>query len=121
MSLGYYLKCAVIGVVTGLLNGLFGSGGGTIVVPAMTLYLNINERSSHATALLIILPLTIISSMFYISNNYVDWVLLYKTAIGGIAGGIVGALLLKKIPEDYLRIIFGSFIIFVSIRMVFFK
>lgn len=118
MGYKYYFKCAVIGIITGILNGLFGSGGGTVVVPAMTRFLNVDEHSSHATAILIILPLTIVSSLFYINNNYVDWVLLYKTAIGGIIGGTLGAVLLNRIPEKHLRIIFGCIIIFVSIRMV---
>lgn len=121
MNLVYYLKCAAIGIITGILNGLFGSGGGTIVVPAMVHFLNVDEHKAHATAISIILPLTIISSFFYINSNYVDWNLILKTSIGGIAGGYIGAKLLKVIPAKYLSKIFGAFMIFASIRMVFYS
>ena len=116
----FYLKCAIIGVLTGILNGLFGSGGGSIVVPAMVYYLGIEDHKAHATAIAIILPLTIISSLFYIYNSYVDWTLVYKTALGGIFGGFIGAKVLRAMPDNILRKIFGSFMIFASIRMVFF-
>lgn len=121
LNLGYYIKCCIIGIITGILNGLFGSGGGTIVVPAMIYYLDIDDHKAHATAIAIILPLTVISSMFYIYNRYVDWSLVIKTAAGGVVGGYIGAKLLKIVPDNYLRKIFGGFMIFASIRMVLFS
>lgn len=120
MKVKYYIKCSIIGTMAGILNGLFGSGGGTIVVPAMIHYLNIDDHKAHATAVAIILPLTVVSSFFYIYNSYIDWSLVIKTAIGGIIGGYIGAKLLKVLPDKYLRKIFGLFMIFASIRMVFF-
>lgn len=121
MKLNYYLKCGIIGFFTGILNGLFGSGGGTIVVPAMIYYLHVDDHKAHATAIAIILPLTIISSFVYIYNSFVDWDLVLKTSIGGVVGGYIGAKLLRVIPDKYLRKIFGGFMIFASIRMVFFS
>lgn len=116
-----YAKYAVIGLVTGAANGLFGSGGGTIAVPAMTLLLGAGEHKAHATAISIILPLTIVSAFFYISNNYVDWNLTFKVIIGGIAGGYAGARLLAVCPAVLLRRIFGIFMIIAGLRMVFWK
>lgn len=121
MKLIYFLKCLVIGIITGVLNGLFGSGGGTIVVPAMVYLLDIDEHKAHATAISIILPLTIISSFFYINSNFADWDLILKTSVGGIIGGYIGAKLLKITPAKYLSKIFGVFMIFASIRMVFYN
>lgn len=120
MDIKYYSKCAVIGILTGILNGLFGAGGGVIVVPAMIYLLNTEPHKAHASAISIILPLTIVSSLFYIFNNYVEWGLVYKTSIGGIFGGLLGAIFLKSIPDNYLRKIFGCFMILASFRMVFY-
>ncbi|MGI6777505.1 MAG: sulfite exporter TauE/SafE family protein [Acetivibrionales bacterium] len=117
-TLKRYLKYVIIGLVTGTANGLFGSGGGTIVVPAMVLLLGSSEHKAHATAILIILPLTVVSAFFYITNNYVDWSITWKVIVGGIAGGYIGARLLDICPAKLLRKVFALFIIIASIRMI---
>lgn len=113
-----YLKYALIGLVTGAANGLFGSGGGTIAVPAMVLLLGADEHKAHATAISIILPLTMLSAFFYISNNYIDWGLTYKVMLGGLLGGYIGAKLLGRCPALLLRKIFGFFMLAASVRML---
>jgi uncharacterized membrane protein YfcA len=113
------IKCVFIGLVTGMANGLFGSGGGTIAVPAMVLLLGEEEHKSHATAISIILPLTVVSAFFYITNNYVNWNITFKVTLGGIAGGYIGAKLLNICPESLLRKIFAVFMIAAAIRMIY--
>lgn len=113
-----YFKYALIGVITGAANGLFGSGGGTIAVPAMVLLLGEEEHKAHATAISIILPLTIVSAFFYIANNFVDWSLTLKVTLGGMAGGYAGAKLLNICPANILRKIFAVFMIAAAIRMI---
>ncbi len=114
-----YLKYIVIGMAAGVANGLFGSGGGTIAVPAMVFLLDADEHKAHATALLIILPLTLVSVYFYLSHNYVDWNITWKAMVGGVVGGALGAFLLNKCPSKVLRKIFGIFMILAAIRMIF--
>lgn len=114
-----YLKYILIGIITGTANGLFGSGGGTIAVPAMVLLLEADEHKAHATAISIILPLTVVSAFFYISNNYVDWSLTVKVTLGGIAGGYLGAKLMNICPPNILRKIFAVFMIIAAWRMIF--
>ncbi len=113
-----YLKCAAIGVVTGVANGLFGSGGGTIAVPAMVMFLGIEEHKAHATAISIILPLTVMSIFFYITGSHIDLPLSIKVIAGGLVGGYVGAKLLGKCPTSLLRKIFGIFMILAGARML---
>lgn len=114
-----YLKYILIGIAAGVANGLFGSGGGTIAVPAMVFLLDADEHKAHATALLIILPLTLVSAYFYLSHNYVDWNITGKAMVGGVVGGAIGAFLLNKCPSKILRKIFGIFMILAAIRMIF--
>ncbi|MEG6612302.1 sulfite exporter TauE/SafE family protein [Pseudoclostridium thermosuccinogenes] len=111
-------KYALIGLVTGTANGLFGSGGGTIAVPAMVLLLGVEDHKAHATAISIILPLTLISAFFYVKNNFVDWALTIKVTLGGIAGGYIGAKLLNICPARVLRRIFAAFMIAAALRMI---
>ena len=112
------LKQVVTGLVTGTINGLMGSGGGMIVVPAMVFLLGAEEQEAHATAVAVILPLTVMSAFFYISSGYVDWNLAVTTASGGAIGGYVGAGLLNKCPPFLVRKIFAVFMIFAALRML---
>ncbi|HOQ00876.1 MAG TPA: sulfite exporter TauE/SafE family protein [Acetivibrio clariflavus] len=113
-----YIKLMLIGLVTGLANGLFGSGGGTIAVPAMILLLKKEDHIAHATAIAVILPLTVVSAVLYISNSFIDWGLTVKVIMGGIVGGYIGAKLLAKCPSRILRKIFSLFMIAAAIRMI---
>jgi uncharacterized membrane protein YfcA len=113
-----FFKYILTGVVTGTANGLFGSGGGTIAVPAMVLLLGAEEHKAHATAISIILPLTVISAYFYISHDYVNWSLTLKVTLGGVVGGYIGAKLLNICPSNVLRKIFAVFMIIAAIRMI---
>ena len=112
------LKKIVVGFLAGLVSGLFATGGGLILVPAFVYLLKESEVSSRATSIFCILPLVIISGVSYYTNNYIDWEVGIKCAIGGIIGGILGAKLLKKIPDVILKISFTIFLIYVSIRMI---
>lgn len=114
-----YIKFILIGLATGMANGLFGSGGGTIAVPAMVLLLDEEEHRAHATAIAVILPLTAVSALLYISNNFINWELTVKVIIGGVIGGYIGAKLLNICPSSVLRKIFAVFMILAAIRMIF--
>lgn len=109
---------AVIGVVTGFANGLFGSGGGTIVVPAMERFLKIEPHKAHATAIAIILPLSILSMFIYMKNVDIQWFNVIVLSIGGMVGGFIGAKLLNKISDKWLHKIFGAFMILAAVKMI---
>lgn len=111
-------KTLGIGLAAGLINGLFGSGGGTIVVPALVFLLNVDDHKAHATAISIILPLSIISVLIYYKHNIIQLNIAFIVAIGGMLGSFIGAKLLNKVPVNILRKIFGSIIIFAAIRML---
>ncbi len=110
--------CAIGGLVSGFLNGLFGSGGGTVVVPFLEEFLDQDEHTSHATAILIILAFTVLSLFFYGKHDFLPYSLAVQVAIGGVAGGFVGAKLLKKLSGNVIRKIFGAFMLAAAIRMV---
>jgi len=85
----------------------------------MVFLLEEDEHRAHATALLIILPLTIVSACFYLSSSYVDWNITWKAMVGGVVGGAIGAFLLNKCPSGALRKIFGAFMIIAAYKMIF--
>lgn len=109
----------LIGSIGGLLGGMFGSGSGLIILPAIIKFLKLDAYTARGTTLVTVLFIAISSTFFYYKNNYFDFKLGIYTAIGGILGGIVGAKLAKKISKFWLSIIFNTFVIIVSIIMIF--
>lgn len=113
-----HIKLIAIGLVTGFINGIFGSGGGMIIVPALVFLMDLEEHRAHATAISIILPLSIISTVLYLKADMIKFNIALYVALGGIIGSFIGAKFLKKIPASLLRKIFGGIIIFTAIRMI---
>ncbi len=111
-------KRAIIGIIAGIICGLFASGGGLILVPAFVYLLGIENKRARGTAVLCILPMVITSSIFYYKENYINWEIGLMCAIGGVIGGIIGAKLLKKIPTRYVKMLFAIFLLYVSIKML---
>lgn len=115
----FTFKNTLIGIFTGFVNGIFGSGGGTLLVPILNNVVKVEEHKSHATALAIIVFLTTASSVIYVSRGTYDIDLTLKVAAGSIVGGVVGAKLLSKVTGKFLRISFGIIMIIAALRMVF--
>lgn len=112
------LKKIIIGFTAGLVTGLFGTGGGLIIVPSLIYILKLDEKKARAMSVFCILPMVITTSLFYLKNNYIDWNIGIKSAIGGIIGGTIGSKLLIKISDKYLKVLFIIFLIYTSIRMI---
>ena len=113
------LKKIIIGLLAGIICGLFGTGGGLILVPTFIYLLNIEPKKARATSLCCMLVMVVVSAIFYYKNNYIQWKVGLLCAIGGIAGGYIGAKILKKVPDYILKIVFTCFILYYSYRMLF--
>lgn len=112
------LKKIIIGIVAGIISGLFSTGGGMILVPAFLYLLKIDEIKSRATSILCILPMVITTSIFYNKNDYIDWKIGILCAIGGVIGGFLGTKFLRKIPTYILNIAFIAFALYAGISMM---
>ena len=108
------IKKIIIGILAGIICGLFGTGGGMILVPAFVYLLKIEPKKARGTSLCCMLVMVITSSIFYYRNDYINWQVGIFCAIGGIAGGYLGAKILKKIPDYILKIIFICFLFYFS-------
>lgn len=111
-------KKLVIGILAGIISGLFSTGGGMILVPAFIYLLNMKDTNARGTSVFCILPMVITSSFFYYRGNFIDWRVAFLCAIGGAIGGYIGAKLLKKLPEQVLKITFTIFLIYASYKML---
>ena len=112
------LKLALFGLAAGLCNGLFGSGGGIVAVSALEGVAHLPTKKAHATAIALILPLTIVSIWRYSSFMRADVPTLLGVTAGGVAGSFIGSFMLKRFSADVIRKIFGVVIIVAALRMV---
>ena len=100
-------KKVVCGVSVGAANSLFGGGGGMLAVPLLQ-RTGLNEKAAHATAILLILPVSLLSFVLYVWRGFYDASVLIPTAIGVTAGGLLGAKLLGKLPVHTVNLIFAA-------------
>ena len=114
------LYAALTGVIAGLTNGVFGGGGGMIVVPMLIMLLKCDPKKAHATAILIILPLSLVSGLFYALFGNLNFQVFIPVSIGVVLGGAVGALLLSKLSNKWIIIIFSAVMAVAGVKMLFF-
>lgn len=107
----------VVGMLTGVLSGMFGIGGGTVIVPALV-WLGLSQRNAAATSTLAIVPTSISGVISYATGGHVDWLAAVLLFCGMFVGGQIGSWLLSRLPELVLRWIFVAFLVFVVINQV---
>ena len=113
------LKIAIIGILAGIINGIFSTGAGMLLVPLFMYILKMEDKKSRGTSIFCILAMVITSSFFYYQYDYIDFRISILVAIGGTIGGIVGAKILKKIKVNYIKILFTIFLIYMSYTLIF--
>ena len=112
------VKKCLIGIIAGIISGLFSTGGGMILVPAFIYMLKEDATKARGTSVFCILPMVIFTAIIYGRNNFIDWNLGIKCAVGGILGGFLGGKLLSKIKDKYLQITFIIFLFYAGINMI---
>jgi uncharacterized membrane protein YfcA len=113
-----YVSLAAFGVVTGAAAGLLGVGGGTLMVPFLTLAVGLTQHEAEATSLLVVLPTAVVASVFLRRRGVGDlWLALRFGALGAV-GGVLGALAALALPGNTLRIVFAVFLLVVSVRII---
>jgi uncharacterized membrane protein YfcA len=116
-----YLLAAVIGLFGGLTSGLFGVGGGIVMVPAMVWMLHTNIKTAIGTSLAVIIPTAVTGVLKHQQLGNIDWRMAGSLVPLAIVGGFFGAALTKHIPADVLKRCFGGFMMLAGLRLLFFK
>ena len=104
-----------VGLLAGFLAGLFGIGGGTIIVPALVLC-GMTQRRAAATSLAAIVPTSLVGVVSYALVGNVDWIASILLAIGVVVGSQIGSWLLSRLPETVLRWAFVIFLLVVIVQ-----
>ena len=109
----------LIGVLTGVFSGVFGAGGGIILVPLLVTVLRFDQRRAAATSLLAILPGSAAGAITYLANGEVDLLAAGVIAVGAVAGSLIGSALLKLLPLTVLTWAFVILLVLVAVRLFF--
>lgn len=110
-----HIKRLCGGVGIGLINGMLGAGGGMLAVPLLRKTVGVKE--AHATSIAIIAVLSAVSSVMYVIRGQVALSDALPYMPAGAVGAVIGALLLGRIPDKWLRRIFAAFMIWAGVRM----
>ncbi len=110
----------LIGVVAGVAAGLFGIGGGILIVPGLVFLLGFSQHMATGTSLAILLPPVGIAAVLeYYRNGNVDLKAAFIVAASLLVGAWVGALLANHLKDEYLRLAFGIFVVGIGVYVVF--
>ena len=107
-----------IGLGAGVLSGLFGVGGGIIMVPAMVLLAGMAQQRASATSLAAIVPIAAVGAFIFGRADSVNLPAAVVLTIGSLVGVQVGARLMSRIGDDRLRIGFAIFMIAIALAML---
>ena len=110
------VKSAISGALAGTANGLFGAGGGMILVPLLTRLCKLEDRKAFTTAISIILPLCLVSLLVYTLHGAVDYLGALPYLLGGFFGGLLGGRIYQKIPTILLHRLLGALILYGGLR-----
>jgi uncharacterized membrane protein YfcA len=105
------------GVRVGVVSGLLGVGGGTLVVPFLTLAIGFSQHAAEATSLLVILPTAIAGSVSLRRRGVGDLGRALRLGMIGALGSVLGALLALTLPASTLKLVFAVFIGLIGLRL----
>ena len=103
------ITAILAGFLSGIISGM-GIGGGTILIPALSIFLNLGQHEAQGVNLLYFIPTAIISLWVHIKNKAVNFKLAWPVILFGIGGAVLGAMLAEKLSGNWLKRLFGLFL-----------
>ncbi len=117
----HYLALVAVGLVAGLMAGMFGIGGGNIIVPALVLFLKYPPKRAIATSLAALLPpIGLPGVIYYYRAGTLDIRIAALLATGLLLGTVFGARINIRMPTGQVKLLYGIFLIFVAVRFLLF-
>lgn len=109
-------KNGLAGAAAGLVNGLFGGGGGSVLLPLLNRWGTLAPRAGFATCLAAIYPMCCVSAVVYLFQVQPALETVLPYLAGGLAGGVAGGLTFQKVPVRLLKALFGAFLVYGGVR-----
>lgn len=112
-----YLLYGIAGFAGGILGGM-GMGGGTILIPLLTIFLNVAQLNAQAINLISFIPMAVVALIIHLRNKLVDFKNSLFVIIPGIAFCILSSYLAKNMDSEILKRCFGGFLLALSIFQI---
>ena len=112
----------ILGLIAGILSGMFGIGGGTILIPGLIFLAGLSQHEAQGTTLAImLLPIGLLAVMKYYKSGHVHFYIAAFICVGFLIGGLFGANMAEALPNLVLRRAFGVFLMLTALYTIFTK
>lgn len=116
-----YFYAALIGLFGGVASGMFGIGGGIVMVPAMIFLLNTDPKIAIGTSLVVIVPTAIVGSFRHWAFDNIDWRVVLMLVPTALIGGWIGPRIAEAMPVVGLKRAFGVLLLLAGLRLLYGK
>lgn len=114
------MKFVLLGLIVGMLSGVLGLGGGIFLVPALVFLFGFSPHQAQGTSLAVLIPpIGLFAALEYYRKGYIDFPIVGLICLGFIFGAYIGAFFVDRIPVPLMRRIFGVFMFFIALQMLF--
>lgn len=114
-----WILVALLGLIAGVVSGLFGVGGAIVIIPGLVLLAKLPQHTAHGTSLAaLLLPVGILGALEYYKRGQVNVAFAAIVAVGLLVGAYFGARLAGAMSEAMLRKAFGIFLLVVSVKLL---
>ena len=114
-----WILVALLGLVAGVVSGLFGVGGAIVIIPGLVLIAKLSQHTAHGTSLAaLLLPVGLLGALEYYKRGQVNIAFAAVVAVGLLIGAYFGAKLAGTMSDVMLRRAFGVFLLVVSVRLL---
>lgn len=111
MEIFWYIIAALLsGVIAGM-----GMGGGTLLIPVLTIFFHFNQHTAQGVNLLVFIPCALISLFVHVKNNLVEFKIAIPIIIIGVIASFSSAYLAMQINSQLLKVLFGYFLLLIGI------
>ena len=109
-----WICLGIAGLVSGVVGGM-GMGGGTLLIPILSIFLGFAQKDSQGINLLVFIPMSIVALVVHIKNKLVDFRVGIPIVLIGIVFSVVGSMIANKLSNNNLRTYFGVFLLLVGV------
>lgn len=122
MQITHLIILIIIGLISGFIGGSLGVGGGIVIVPCLVFILGFSQHQAQGTSIVFMLPpIGILAAYNYHKLGVIDYKIAIILSLTFIIGAYFGSSLSVHLPDKILRKIFGIFMLFVALKMIFSK